>query len=112
MILGIPYDYWHFVIPAVVLLVAVPVIFKQANKLQGLLWLALIISVLAGLQFWNEFSQMADPSVYGGWQAFVHNSKVDTKYFVFGSFAGLFGGFLVYSLIERIEKWKHSNKRG
>ena len=101
----IPADYWHGIIPVVLLSAWIPYSFFW-HVLWGWkgMWLLVLILSLISLQFFNEWKQMVDPLLfkkYGSLERFVHNSKRDTKFFVIGVWVGLFVGVLIYSTILR-----------
>ncbi len=104
MFLGIPFDYWHIIIPVVTLVVLIPIIFLNVKKKCGFMLLAIMLLTLSLLQFWNEWAQIPNYHLYGTIQDFLANSRNDIKLFVIGMFGGSFLGFLIYSLIERFKR--------
>ena len=103
--LGLNDDYYHGIIPFVILMVSIPAIFWSGYSPVALMRLAVVVIMLITLQFFNEWKQAVDPHVfekYGSWEGFQKNSRKDTKLFVIGSFLGLFFGLLVYAVLRHM----------
>ena len=118
--LGLNDDYYHLIIPFVVYLLFIPFImlfFKE--RLFALHLIADLVLMISLIQFFYEWLQATDPYVhlkYGDWIGFQINTKKDIKFFVVGSFVGIFVGFLVYVIlanyvfisdtVQQIQHWK------
>ena len=93
--LGIPFDYWHFILAIAVTLAAFVVMYATLNRPEvgmGEGWV-FFISVLFGmlishhLQAYNEARQAIDKTVelkYGSWYRFQQNSIRDWRLFYMG----------------------------
>ena len=102
--LGINDDYWHFIIPFVIYVVAVPLIFRFIDNVAVGLVLYLVLYLTLGLiQFMYEWIQATDSMVelnYGSFEKFQENSKRDIRFFIMGNFAGTFFGVVIAGVLH------------
>ena len=102
-VLGIQFDYWHFLIPVFVLMIEIPLAYLFPNVIIGHITTLITVLVLIILQFVNEWKEMIDPYLdlkYGSFANFIINSKRDTKFFVIGLFVGLFVGYILLGILS------------
>ena len=96
------YDKWHGIIPFVVLAIIVVWIFNAGILFElKMSYLYNVMITLAFLHFFNEWKQVTSfkfITIYGTLSKFVTNSKRDTKFWLLGTFGGIFVGFLIYAL--------------
>jgi len=94
---GVPFDYWHGLIPLITQVVLYPIAMKYWSSVS--LYIVIITSLLLWtLQFVNEWTQAVDSNIvvkYGCYENFQYNSRRDTRFFVIGWMLGLFIGLVL-----------------
>jgi uncharacterized membrane protein len=104
--LGIPWDMWHGVIPAVVMpvVIGISVGIFGASQLTFLLTGLCLVVVLTLLQYVNELIQSKGDVVkeYGSVENFEKNSKKDWGWFIIGSVIGGFLSFATFVIMDKV----------
>lgn len=107
MFLGISYNKWHGVIPAVVMLLALTLIpiwmgHSQATFLLVFFSASITLWMLQGVnESWQAISKDLIKN-YKSLKNFQTNSKDDWKWFIMGWLAGSFLGFIGFTLVDKL----------